>query len=552
MVLLQVFLLVAFCATGWAADGYGVSPGAVERSLEKEMVPRGVQLPRIEVADEKTGALKGGEGVTFELKGVTFEGNTVFSTEELNQVVENNLDKTIEVSALQVLADKVTSYYINNGYILTRAYLPPQTIDNGRVLVRVREGRLGKVIVKGNERYREDIIKNTIMVMKKKGAVKTTDLERSLLLLMDYPSLSVKATLVAGDDPGTTDIIVDVTEGRMIGFGLDYNNYGTEYVAQDRVGGNLSIYNLGGWGDAVNLNLNYGFGSGDLMYGRLEYIFPVYYWGTKIGLVASKLDYEGGKELAVLDLDGDTSTIGMWVSHPFIRTRNISLWADAGVDYKSTKSDTFAYRHQDDITVGRMGSTVDWLDSLGGRNIASAKLSKGLNSDSLELRWDTDPKFTKAELRFNRFQRHAWDVDSILSLGGQLSSDRVPSSEMISIGGAGTVRGYDQSEFSGDSGMYGTLEFRVPVWKRDSLDWSVLQSEGTVLQVAAFMDYGLMRKNDTDVSEIDNADMFGVGLGLRFAMSPWIQAKIDYAKSVDGDEPIEDEGKWYIQLSTFY
>ncbi len=96
------------------------------------------------------------------------------------------------------------------------------------------------------------------------------------------------------------------------------------------------------------------------------------------------------------------------------------------------------------------------------------------------------------------------------------------------------------------------MEFRVPVWQKDKLDWSVLTTQGSVLQLAAFMDYGTMRKNDDDVSEIIEADMFGVGLGLRFALSPWVQAKLDYAKSIDGDEPIDDEGKLYLQLSTFY
>jgi hemolysin activation/secretion protein len=199
MVLLTVFLLLVFCQTGWAADPYsGAAPGAVEKSLQQEKMPKQVQLPRIEVADEKTGTLKGGEGVTFELKGITFEGNKAIPTEELNQAVESYVDKTIKVNDLQVIADKVTSYYIEKGYILTRAYLPPQTIKDGRVLIRVRYGELGKIIVKGNERYKKEIIENVISIMKQKGAVKTTDMERALLLLMDYPGLSVKATLTAG------------------------------------------------------------------------------------------------------------------------------------------------------------------------------------------------------------------------------------------------------------------------------------------------------------------------------------------------------------------
>lgn len=573
MVLLQVILLLVLCSSGWGgADPIrdpqdpnfkdfvqdsgqtpdAFTPGGVGSQMDKKPIPKQVQLPRIEVADEKTGTLKGGEGVTFTLKGITFEGNEAIPTEELNHAVDNYVGQTIEVNKLQDIADRVTSYYIENGYILTRAYLPPQTIESGRVLIRVREGKLGKIIVKGNERYKKEIIENVIMVMKKKGAVKTTDLERALLLLMDYPGLEVKATLTAGEDPGTTDIIVAVTEQRLVGAGLDYNNYGSKYVAEHRVGGNVSLYNITGLGDALNANVNVGLSSGDLFYGRLEYNFPVYYWGTRIGLVASRLAFEGGKELEVLELEGDTGTWGAWISHPFIRTRNVSLWADAGLDYKDSQSETLFYTQEDKLMIGRAGATLDWLDKFRGRNIVSAKISQGLNKEDLELRWDSDTQFTKAEVRANRFTQHSHDINTVLSLGAQYSPDRVPSAEMLSLGGANTVRGYDQSEISGDTGLYGTFELRVPVWQDEALDWTLLNARGAVLQVAAFMDYGTVKKNDADVSEIVDGDMFGAGLGLRFALSPWVQAKVDYARSLGGDDPVDDEGKWYLQLSTFY
>jgi len=553
MVLLQVILLLMFCSTSWSVEFQSVSPGAVEKSLETEKIPPRTPLPKITVESVKTKGLKGGEGVTFELKSIVFEGNAALPTQELNQAVEGYLDEVIEVKDLGEVADTVTAYYIKNGYVLTRAYLPPQTIRDGRVLIRVREGRLGRVIVRGNERYRKEIIQNVVKVLKKKGAVKTTDLERALLLLMDYPALTVKATLIAGQDPGTTDIIVDVTEGRLLSGGLDYNNFGSEYVSRHRIGGNLSLYNPSGRGDALSAHFDLGFQSGDLLYGRVEYTYPVLYHGTRIGAVVSRLDYEAGKELEKLEYEGDATTIGAWVSHPFIRTRNISLWGDFGIDYKNNQTDTMALMKLEDKTVvARLGGTLDWLDKYNGRNLFSAKVSQGLNSEDLELRQDADSKFTKLELRYNRFQRHIYDLNTVISLGAQWSSDRVPSSEMLHLGGAGTVRGYDQSEHSGDKGLYGTFEVRVPVWKKDKLDWAVLNDKGGVLQVAAFLDYGTMRKNKTNISEIMDADLMGMGLGLRFALSPYFQAKVDWATSISGDDPIDDDGKWYIQLSAFY
>ena len=231
-------LLVAFCANLWAADSDvpdRAKPGAVEKSLEPKAVPTVTKLPEITIEDEKGKRFKGAAGMKFFLEDIVFEGNRVLSSEELREVVGGYLGKTIEVNALMEIADKVTAYYKKQGYFLSRAYYPPQTIKKS-VKMKIREGHLGEIIIKGNKRYSREIIRNTLKIIRGEGAVRTADIERGLLLLMDYPGLSVKATLKPGERPGTSDLVLDVKEDFFLKFAFDVNNFGSEYTSKHRLG----------------------------------------------------------------------------------------------------------------------------------------------------------------------------------------------------------------------------------------------------------------------------------------------------------------------------
>jgi hemolysin activation/secretion protein len=102
--------------------------------------------------------------------------------------------------------------------------------------------------------------------------------------------------------------------------------------------------------------------------------------------------------------------------------------------------------------------------------------------------------------------------------------------------------------------MYGTAELRLPVWGK-SVNWF---SEVTMhsIQVAGFVDYGLVKLNDAYTAELEDADIIGAGLGIRWAMSPYIQAKLDWGKSIGGERPLrkgdDDSGVFYFQFSFFY
>jgi len=75
----------------------------------------------------------------------TFSGNTLYSDQELAEVVKEFIGKELDFEGLNDAATKVRAYHRSRGYFLAQAYLPQQAIRNGSVEIAVIEGRMGKV-----------------------------------------------------------------------------------------------------------------------------------------------------------------------------------------------------------------------------------------------------------------------------------------------------------------------------------------------------------------------------------------------------------------------
>ena len=526
------------------------------------------KLPEI-VVQEKEGQTLRDIGVKFQLNSVTFEGNRVILTDKLQSLVQKYIGQTIDVPTLNEIANVITAYYEKKGYFLSKAYVPPQTIKDGQVIIKIREGRLGDVIIKGNNRYDEEGIRNTLKIVRGEGAIRTADVERALLLLSDYPGLNVKATFAPGDLPGTSDMVIDVKEDRVFNLGVDYDNFGSKYISRDRFGASLNFNNILNFGDLFSFRgVTGSTGTDGLMYGRAEYVLPLGYSGTRMGVNYHYMKYKLADNLSPLDIGGESKGGGIWFNHPFIRSRNVNWYGEVGFDMNDVQQKIFGQGDgTENVRHAHLGTTLQWLDKFAGSNTFSIRGYQGLASvlngsaqnSTNPIRQNWEVTFSKLQGDFARIQSLPLDLVLMITASGQMSGSRLPSSEMISIGGAGTVRGFAESEFSGDSGVYGTAELRIPMYGLRNLRWfGKGQPIGDTLQLAAFFDCGEVRISDALASELprSSVDIQGAGAGLRFTYSPYVRFKVDWAKAISTQKPLDlkdyDTGLWYFQGSIFF
>ncbi len=153
-----------------------------------------------------------GEGLRFLLTAVAIEGVTVYRPDQLRPLYRDLLGREIALDAIFALAEAVTARYRNDGYTLSQAIVPPQTIRAGKVRLTVVEGFIDKVLVEGKTRGRAGLFRAWGEKIKASRPFQVAVLERYSLLANDLPGARVRAVLRPSEaTPGAADLIFEVT-----------------------------------------------------------------------------------------------------------------------------------------------------------------------------------------------------------------------------------------------------------------------------------------------------------------------------------------------------
>lgn len=445
------------------------------------------------------------------VRGFHFAGNTVFGGGELTALLAELAGRDLSLADLQTAARRITHAYRQRGYPLARAWLPQQEIADGIVRIDVLEGSYGEVLIDNRAGLRESALA-PLAALVPGEAVRTGELERSLLLTRDLAGIDVHATLQPGASVGATDLLVEVLPGQHVTGVVEADNFGNRYTGEYRLGVALNLNNPLGLGDRLSVRLLES--DEQQRYGRIDWQGSFGPWGTRLGLGYSQMRYELGKDFAVLDAYGQAHIASAWAVQPLVRTRDFSLSAALQFDDKRLEDNIgqFASRSRKHAQV--WGATLsghatnDWLD--GGLSsflltVASGRLDLKVPlmraQDALSAR--TQGAFHKFNPRLAQLQRLAGAFSLLGQIEGQWASGNLDSSEKLVLGGAQGVRAYPQGEAAGDQGWLAKLELRYAV----APDW----------QLSAFVDQGKVRINRTPWAAGRNQRrLAGVGLSAEW------------------------------------
>ena len=308
----------------------------------------------------------------------TFSGNTLYTGEELAEVVKEFVGKELDFEGLNDAATKVRAYHRERGYFLAQAYLPQQAIRNGSVEIAVIEGRVGIVELQRRPatRLAEWLLAGILNAHLQTGDIITeTGLEKPLLLINDLPTASVTSEVRPSQTIGAADLRVNVDQGVGLFNGyIDFDNQGSRFTGEYRLGANLNFNNPLTIGDQLTVRA---FVADEMYFGRLAYLVPVGFWGTRVGASVSKFNYFLGQaEFVDLHANGDGLVKSVYAFHPLYRTRNTNFIAQFAYEDKRLHDRVEAFgtvesRFIDSIKVGGVGDFRDRF--LGG----------GLNAFSL-------------------------------------------------------------------------------------------------------------------------------------------------------------------------
>ena len=501
-------------------------PPVIEKDLKKPA--------RVEGASDKKVLVK-----SFEIRG-----NTLLEPKVLKAVTDQAEGKELTIEDLWNVADLITAKYREAGYLLTNAYVPSQQIIDGVVTIKIVEGRISAISVSGNKSYRSSFIERNMANTLNDPALKEDTLERDLLILNDYPSLTVKAALKAGKEPGTTDLIIGVSDKFPLSGSISYDNYGLDTTSKDRLNVSLNMGNLVTSGDLLMLRGVTGLDRIDitrLSYGRAEYLVPVGGYGTQIGGYYANSIYIGGQTLSPLNLNGRANVAGLYVTHPLVKKRDETLSVRFGGEYINATQDLLdAPNSKDNIRKLVLNLPYTMADRFLGRNYVALGYSLGLGgflngttSDG-NIFSTTRPTRANASDTFGKFNVDAMRIQKlpgynhlIVRGSAQYTPDNLLIEEQFIIGGQGTVRGYNPAQASGDSGYYFSAELALSPFLPEKTIFK--QKIGDTIKFAFFVDHGGVFNNEPQTGERNSQYLTSIGGGVRLYAGQFFTFKLDCA-----------------------
>ncbi len=171
------------------------------------------------------------EGEQYIFEGIEFTGNTLFSQEELQEVVRLESGDILNLKKLEADFARITDIYYDNGYIyneITREEIRNE--EENSILYRiniVERGRahLENIVIQGNEKTKDYVIRRELPfevgdVFSKKNVME------GLQNLYNTQLFSVvEPTTPMGSTEGLMDLIINVEEGKTIdlNFGVTFS-----------------------------------------------------------------------------------------------------------------------------------------------------------------------------------------------------------------------------------------------------------------------------------------------------------------------------------------
>jgi hemolysin activation/secretion protein len=379
----------------------------------------------------------------------------LLTQKEIEGVINNYQGKELTIQDLFTAVNDINTLYSDKGYVTARAMLPPQKITNGVVTIKLIEGVVGNIEVKGNNSTRRQYILDRLNI-KKGEAVNVKCLEKSLVFFNSTNDIQVRAEFQPGATEGTTNCILSIDEPDHYQITSFTDNAGRKENGLYRIGTYLYDSSLVGCRDHLTAG---GVWADGTLAGNISYNSPIGYWGTRLGISydINQVNVNSGP-FEILDISGNSYDFGVMASQPVIAQQRLRSNLFAGFDLKRSSTEfsgtELFVTNTRTVTYGFDLQEYDCYGAWFGRN-SFVNGFKGLGGDTNFFRYAGD---------LLRSQSLPWGLSATARCGGQLTPDHMlPSSEQFQIGGQSTVRGYTEGLLIGDNGYIASAELNTPI-----------------------------------------------------------------------------------------
>ncbi|MEN4524842.1 ShlB/FhaC/HecB family hemolysin secretion/activation protein [Pantoea agglomerans] len=453
-------------------------------------------------------------GPCFEINQISLQQASLITPDTQKRLVAPYINQCLSLDRINQLVRAISEWYVQRGYVTSRAFLTEQNLSHGTLNITVLEGKLEAIHLQGASARQL----NMAFPTRAGRILNLRDIEQGMEQINRLRTTPVQIEIIPSTQPGYSIVNLTSTPEFPLTLGLNVDNSGQRSTGVGQLSGSLVGNDLLGvadrwfvsggrssafsdWRDAQNFQAGVSVPYG---YGLLDYSYSWSNYHSRFN--ANSFDwYSNGDNIS-------NRLSGSWV---LFRNGQIKTGVQLGLNHYASHNwlnQTLLQSSSRKLTSLQIGFNHTQKIA-GGVATLNPMLSRGMPWFDAESDKGKSDDFPKAEFR-------KWSVSSsyqrpvtqkmwwLSSFYAQWSPDRLYGSERLTIGGENSVRGYKEQYLSGDVGGY----------LRNELNYSLftLPALGEVSTTLA-LDGGWLQSDKQDRYAAGTLWGSSLGLGTRNA-----------------------------------
>lgn len=474
-----------------------------------------------------------------EIEKINIKNATIFDEDDFEDIIEPYLNNCNGFKNLSNLRDKISNKYIDEGYVTSRAYFKPQDLTDGIIDIDILEGKIEKienVDVKTGNLY--SAYENRVLNLK--------DLEVAIQQAQRLRSQKVDFQLIPGSKVGYTVIKIigkKIAEPHYGNIGI--NNFGTKKTGTYQISTNFNYENPLNINDIVNLNLNStdnAFkGNNNTLGSSLSYSFPFERFLFNFDYTYSNYKQLNKDEFGdSFQSNGNTNGFLIGTNYKLFHNKNHSIDIISSIENK--KSTNFLNNVQLELqsyslnAVGLgakhsyVGDSYDYYSKF--------MIYQGLGGSGASFaRQETDYLKYVLDLNYNKYFETSNNLKFSTNLRSQFSSNYLFGTEEISMGGIYSVRGFNNTGLSGNTGFYQQNQFSFECLINN-------------IKVSPYigLDIGYVQENENNIF----GNIVGGAIGTRWIFIKDLNMDLFYCVPLKDSEFTKEDSETFLGLSLIY
>lgn len=154
------------------------------------------------------------------------------------------------------MANEISEFYRHNNYLVAKAILPPQEIEQGTVKILLLKGNVGEIRLQNHSALSNKFVSRlSNTTVNTSEFILKDELEKFALTINDVPGVNAGLQLSAGKKVGEANLLIKINDAKRFSGYVSVDNQGNKYTGRYRLAAGTKVSNLNGWGDELKLDL---------------------------------------------------------------------------------------------------------------------------------------------------------------------------------------------------------------------------------------------------------------------------------------------------------